>query len=160
VVKNGKLWKMLFRGHHCLTIDEKGRILLPSSLKKVLFGLNCSKLVLTNYISDGYKCIEGFSLQDWVKFEEKLKSKSKFNPKIQKLENFYLSRASECEVDCYGRILIPSYLRSYAGLTKEVSLTSSLWGFRIWDRRVWELVIENTEKELATDPSIFEEADL
>ncbi|MCS6894320.1 MAG: division/cell wall cluster transcriptional repressor MraZ [Deltaproteobacteria bacterium] len=151
---------MYFRGHFYLSIDDKGRINLPSIFKKFLESVNQNKVVLTNYLSDGYRCIEGFSLADWEVFESKLRSKSRFNPKIQKLENFYLSRSVECEVDGYGRILIPSYLRSYAGLGKEVTMTSSLWGFRIWDKRIWDLVIEQTEQQLASDPSIFEEADL
>lgn len=152
--------KMVFRGHFSLTIDDKGRLNLPTQFRRFLED-NCQrKVVLTNYLSDGYRCIEGFSLAEWEKFEEKLRSKSRFNPKIQKLENFYLSRAAECELDGYGRILIPSYLRSYAGLQKEVTMTSSLWGFRIWDKRIWDLVIEQTEQQLASDPSIFEEADL
>ncbi|MCS6962148.1 MAG: division/cell wall cluster transcriptional repressor MraZ [Deltaproteobacteria bacterium] len=151
---------MVFRGHFDVSIDEKGRVNLPVSFKRYLEEIGQSEIVLTNYLSDGYRCVEGFTISEWEQFEKKLRSKSRFNPRIQKLENFYLSRAATCEVDAYGRILIPSYLRSYAGLVKEVTMTSSLWGFRIWDRRIWQLVIEQTEQQLATDPSIFEEADL
>ncbi len=152
--------KMIFRGHFYLTLDDKGRISLPSQFRRVLEETGQKRVIFTNYISDGFRCIEGFLISEWEKFEGKLRSKSRFNPKIQKLENFYLSRAAECEIDAYGRILIPSYLRSYAGLSKEVAMTSSLWGFRIWDKRIWDLVIEQTEQQLSSDPKIFEEADL
>jgi MraZ protein len=141
-------------------MDDKGRISLPSDFRRVLSNIGESAVVITNYISDGARCIEGFGLLAWQAFEQKLRQRSRFDPKIQKLENFYLSRASECPLDGSGRILVPTHLRAYAGLERDVTFTASVHGFRMWDKRVWEVIFNAAEAALMADPSLFAEVDL
>jgi len=149
-----------FRGNFTHSIDDKSRVSLPADFRKTLDLKKDSSIVITNYISEGARCLEGFGISAWVEFEEKLKQKSRFSPKLQKLENFYLSRAAECSIDRSGRILIPSHLRSYAGIEKEITFTSSIHGFRIWDRRVWEMIFESSEQALLEDPELFSDIDI
>ncbi|MCB0317276.1 MAG: division/cell wall cluster transcriptional repressor MraZ [Bdellovibrionales bacterium] len=149
-----------FRGNFTHSIDSKGRVNLPAEFRRVLADNDEGRIVLTNYISQGARCLEGFGLTGWNKFESKLREKSRFSSKLQQLENFYLSRAAELAVDGSGRILIPAYLKNYAGLEKEITFTSSINGFRIWDRRVWELTFEESEKALMEDPDLFAELDI
>ena len=156
----GSCTSLAFRGNFTHSIDSKARVSLPSDFRKVLEAHEEKKIVLTNYISDGSRCVEGFALSAWREFEEKLKAKSRFNPKIQKLENFYLSRSAECSIDGSGRILIPQHLREYAGLEKEVTFTSSIHGFRIWDKRVWEHIFSAAEQALLENPEIFADVDI
>jgi MraZ protein len=117
-------------------------------------------VVLTNYISEGSRCIEGFSLGEWEDFEARLREKSRFSSKLQRLENFYLSRASECPIDSNGRILVPTYLRAYAGFDKEVVFTASIHGFRMWDKRVWDSIFAASEQALLENPDLFADVDL
>ncbi len=149
-----------FRGNFSHSVDEKGRVSLPSEFRKVVSSIGDESVVLTNYISDGARCIEGFAECRWREFEAKLREKSRFGSKLQRLENFYLSRAAECGVDKAGRILIPPHLRQYAGLEREVTFTSSIHGFRIWDSRVWEHIFQETEAALLEDPEIFADVDI
>ena len=149
-----------FRGNFSHTIDAKGRVSLPAEFRRVLAERGEDKVVITNYISEGARCLEGFGLNAWVEFEEKLREKSRFSPKLQRLENFYLSRAAECPLDGSGRILLPSYLRTYAAIEKDVSFTSSIHGFRIWDKRVWELIFASAEEALMEDPELFADIDI
>lgn len=149
-----------FRGNFTHAIDDKGRVSLPSEFRKVLGARNESGVVITNYISDGARCLEGFGLQAWSEFESKLRAKSRFSPKLQKLENFYLSRAAECPIDNSGRILLPAYLRTYAGIEKEVTFTSSIHGFRVWDKRVWDHIFAAAEQALIDDPELFADVDI
>lgn len=159
-----------FRGNFSHTIDDKGRVSLPVEFRKII-GQDGSasaqqrdsseqRVVVTNYISEGARCLEGFSLQAWEQFERKLREKSRFSAKLQRLENFYLSRASECVLDGSGRILIPSHLRTYAGLEKEVTFTASIHGFRLWDSRVWGVIFAEAEKALMENPDLFADIDL
>lgn len=152
--------QLSFRGNFSHTIDTKGRLSLPAEFRRVLSEAGDQAVVLTNYVSDGARCLEGFGIKAWVNFEQKLRAKSRFSPKLQKLENFYLSRASECGVDGSGRILIPGYLREYAGIEKEVTLTSSIHGFRVWDRRVWAHIFSSTEQALLANPDLFSDVDI
>ncbi len=162
--KSGIKWEAVsiacFRGNFAHSVDEKGRVSLPSDFRRVLDQVGDETVVITNYISEGARCLEGFGLSAWKQFESKLRAKSRFSPKLQRLENFYLSRATECGIDSQGRILLPQYLRSYAGIEKEAAFTSSIHGFRIWDKRVWDHIFENAESSLMNDPEIFSDVDV
>jgi MraZ protein len=149
-----------FRGNHQHSVDDKNRLSVPAEYRALLQEAGETSVVLTNFICDGARCLEGFARSEWIRFETKLRQRSRFDPKLKKLENFYLSRATECAIDGNGRISLPSYLKTYAGLEKEVVFTSALHGFRIWDRRVWELVFQEAEAALLEDPSLFQDVDL
>jgi len=149
-----------FRGNFTHSVDDKGRVSLPSDFRRILGERGEDRIVITNYISDGSRCLEGFSVGAWEDFEGRLRKKSRFDPQLQKLENFYLSRASECQVDGSGRILLPGYLRAYAGIEKDATFTASIHGFRIWDRRVWDYVFSSAESALMEDPSMFANIDI
>ena len=149
-----------FRGNFTHQVDVKGRVSLPVDFRRALEMSKEHSIVLTNYISDGARCIEGFALTAWQEFEDKLRKKSRFDPKLQKLENFYLSRAAECPIDNSGRILLPQHLRSYAGLEKEITFTSSIHGFRVWDKRVWDHIFASAEAALMENPALFSDVDL
>lgn len=151
---------LAFRGNFTHTIDGKGRVSVPAEFRKALQEVNEDRVVITNFISDGSRCLEGFALGSWRDFEASLREKSRFNARIQKLENFYLSRATECQIDSSGRILLPAYLRTYASIEKEVTFTASIHGFRIWDKRVWDLIFAAAENELMEDPDLFNELDI
>lgn len=158
--KDTKNKVLSFRGNYTHGIDDKGRISIPSEFRRILAEREEESIVLTNYISDGARCIEGFGIKAWTEFEEKLRAKSRFSPKLQKLENFYVSRAAECPLDGSGRILLPQHLRLYAGLEKDATFTSSIHGFRIWDNRVWQTIFEAAESALLSDPEIFSDVDV
>lgn len=149
-----------FRGNFTHTVDEKGRVSLPAEFRKILSESEQTSVVLTNYISEGARCVEGFALIAWNSFEAKLRAKSRFSAKLQKLENYYLSRAAECPLDGSGRILIPQHLRQYAGLEKEVTFTSSIHGFRVWDKRVWDMIFAAAEESLMENPDLFSDVDI
>ena len=151
---------LCFRGSFQHSIDEKGRVSFPAVFRQALSELNISSLVITNFITDGARCLEGYPKDSWIEFEKKLAKRSRFDPKIRKLENFYLARAVECGIDSSGRINIPNNLIQYAGFEKEVVFTASLHGFRIWDLRVWELIFQEAESALFENPALFMDVDL
>lgn len=155
-----RLDKPAFRGNFTHSIDDKGRISLPAEFRRVLEDAAEGAVVLTNYISDGSRCLEGCGVETWQEFERRLRKKSRFNPQLQKLENFYLSRAAECPIDGNGRILIPAHLRAYAGIERDATFTSSIHGFRIWDSRVWQMTFSSTEEALLSNPELFADLDV
>ena len=149
-----------FYGSFQHVLDGKGRVSLPASFRAALSGEEVPSLVLTNFICDGARCLEGFSKRSWEEFEEKLASRGRFDPQVKKLENYYFARASECVVDKSGRIVIPSHLLQYASLEKEIVFTASLNGFRIWDNKVWNLIFNSVDSALLDDPGLFKEVDI
>lgn len=144
-----------FRGCFEHTLDGKGRVSLPAPFRQALFLLPEPTVILTNFICDGARCLDGFSKAGWIEFENKLRGRSRFDPQLRKLEHYYLARAVECPVDASGRINIPQHLRAYAALDKQIVFASALSGFRIWDKRVWDLIFKEAEAALLGDPSLF-----
>lgn len=149
---------IVFRGTYINTIDSKGRVNIPSSYRQVLAEQN--SIVITNYITEGARCLEAYTIKEWEAFENKLRSKSRFDPKIRALEHYYFSRAAVCNLDSNGRVNIPQNLRVYASLEKEVLFCASFNGFRVWDKRIAEMVFENAETQLLDDPELFRNVDV
>ena len=163
----------VFRGTYINTIDSKGRVNIPSTYRQVLSEQilrtkasskgrekQQNSIVVTNYITEGARCLEAYTLSEWEVFENRLRSKSRFDPKIRALEHYYFSRAAVCNLDSNGRINIPQNLRAYASLEKEILFCASFNGFRIWDKRIADMVFENAEAQLLENPELFRNVDV
>ena len=64
-----------YRGSFTHTVDEKGRVSLPAEFRRVLEEQGEERVVITNYISEGARCLEGFGITAWERFELKLREK-------------------------------------------------------------------------------------
>lgn len=113
----------MFMGEYNHTIDAKGRLIVPSKFREQLG----DEFVVTKGL-DG--CLFVYDNTEWKKFEEKLQALPLTNQNARKFSRFFLAGASACEVDRQGRILLPSVLRDFAGLEKEVVLSASEAGSR------------------------------
>ena len=149
-----------FYGNYEHSIDSKGRVSLPSNFRALLNKADQETIVLTNFITGGARCLDGFSLSSWRVFESKIRQKSRFDSSLRQFETFYIARASACVLDSNGRINVPQYLREYAGIEKDLVFTASLHGFRVWRKEVWNLVFSQSEAELLDNPDLFKGLDL
>ena len=152
--------KVIFRGTFSHSIDEKGRVNVPAPFRLALEQLSENTLILTNFITEGSRCLEAYTTAEWQRFEDKLRKKSRFDEKVRALEHYYFSRAANCQLDSSGRINIPQNLRIYAGIEKEVVFSASFQGFRIWDKRVADLVFQQAETQLLENPNLFRDVDV
>lgn len=112
------------------SLDAKGRLIMPAKLRESI-GEN---FVVTKGL-DG--CLFAFSITEWTNFEEKLKSLPLSNRNSREFTRFFLSGATECEIDKQGRFLIPNNLREAAGLIKEVVIIGVGTRIEIWDKEKW-----------------------
>lgn len=94
-------------------------------------------------------CLFGFSKKEWNNFEEKLKTLPLTNKNARDFVRFFLSGATECEIDKQGRFLITSNLREYANLEKEAVITGVGTRIEIWDKDKWKSY--NSEENLSAD---------
>jgi len=120
----------MFMGEYNHTIDEKGRIIIPSKFREAL-GDN---FVVTQGL-DG--CLFVYANEEWEVFVEGL-SKLPGNKDARKLQRYFMAGAAQCEVDKQGRILIPQKLRQQAGLLKDVVFVGVLSKIEIWSKERWE----------------------
>lgn len=121
----------MFTGEYNHTVDEKGRLIIPSKFREELG----SEFVVTKGL-DG--CLFVYDNDEWKKFEEKLKALPLTNKDARAFARFMLAGASLVEVDKQGRILLPIHLRTFAELDKEVVLLGVGGRVEIWNRDKWE----------------------
>ncbi len=127
----------MFMGEYNHSIDTKGRVIVPSKFREKLG----DEFVVTQGL-DG--CLFVFPDAEWQKFEEKLTALPVADKNARKFTRFFLAGAANVEVDKQGRILLPSVLRNFAGLEKDVVLVGVASRVEIWSRSRWE---DNTTYE-------------
>ena len=123
-------------GEYEHSLDAKGRLIMPAKLREDMG----EKFILTTGL-DG--CLFGFSMSEWEKFEDKLKALPITNKNARNFVRFFLSGATECELDKQGRFLIPNNLRAAANLEKETVIIGVGTRLEIWDKSIWSKCDEN-----------------
>ena len=94
-------------------------------------------------------CLFGFSMSEWEKFENKLKTLPITNKNARNFVRFFLSGATECELDKQGRFLIVGKLRENAHLEKDVTIIGAGTRIEIWDKEKWQE--HNSEENLSIE---------
>ena len=121
----------MFMGEYNHSIDAKGRLIIPSKFRDTLG----DEFVVTKGLEG---CLFVFEKYDFETFMDKLNEKSDLEAKVRKIKRFFISGAQEMEPDKQGRMLVPSVLREYAGLEKEVVFAGVGGHIEIWDKAKWE----------------------
>lgn len=129
-------------GEYEHSLDAKGRLIMPAKLREDMG----EKFILTTGL-DG--CLFGFSMSEWEKFEDKLKALPITNKNARNFVRFFLSGATECELDKQGRFLIAGKLRDVAKLDKDVTIIGAGTRIEIWDKAKWEE--HNIEENLSIE---------
>ena len=117
-------------GEYEHTLDAKGRLIMPSKLREDIG----EKFIITKGL-DG--CLFAFSIEEWKKFEEKLRTLPISNKDARNFSRFFFAGAIDCEIDKQGRFLISSNLREFAGLEKEVIIVGMDARLEIWSKEKW-----------------------
>ena len=121
----------MFKGEYSHSVDAKGRIIMPAKFREILGDM----FVVTKGL-DG--CLFVYPNDEWENIEKKLRTLPLTNTAARKFSRFLLAGATTCEVDKQGRVLIPSVLREFAGLNKEVVLVGVLNRIEIWSKERWQ----------------------
>ena len=124
-----------FRGVSNLSLDAKGRIVLPARYRERLAEICDSQLVVT--IDTDQPCLLIYPLPDWEDIEAKIESLPSFNPTTRRIQRLLIGHATEVEVDGNGRMLLSNPLREYAQLGKKVVLIGQGKKFELWDEELW-----------------------
>lgn len=122
-------WHMLI-GEYQHTLDPKKRLSLPSKFRVELG----KKLVVTRGLD---QCLFVFSAAAWKKLAAKFADLSIGSSDTRGFNRFMLSGAVEAGVDSAGRILIPDFLKDFAGLKTDVVLAGVNDRVEIWDTKRW-----------------------
>ena len=135
-----------FRGVSNLSLDAKGRIVLPARYRDRLLEICQSQLIIT--IDTDQPCLLIYPLPEWELIEEKIEALPSFNPTTRRIQRLLIGHATEVEVDTNGRMLLSNPLREYARLGKKVVLIGQGKKFELWDEERWN---EKRDAWLASD---------
>ncbi len=130
----------MFRGLTALTIDAKGRIAIPGRYREVISEDTGGILVLT--IAPEESCLWLYGCSQWEEIESKLSHLPSFSPAARRLQRLLIGHATELEMDKNGRILLPTLLREYAGLDKNIMMVGQGNKFELWDEERWRTARE------------------
>jgi MraZ protein len=135
----------MFRGANKLTLDAKGRMVMPTRYRERLLERCGGKLVIT---VDKDQCLLIYPLPDWEEIERKLMRLPTLNPQARRLQRLMVGHATDLELDGHGRVLLPPSLREYGLLTRDAVLIGQGVRFELWDEARWN---ERRDEWLASE---------
>ncbi|MBR3116748.1 MAG: division/cell wall cluster transcriptional repressor MraZ [Bacilli bacterium] len=126
----------MFMGEFHHSIDEKGRLIIPSKFRNELG----KKFIVTRGIEE---CLFVYSLEEWNNIVSNLKELPFTRKDARTFMRMFLSGATECELDGNGRINIPSPLINYASIQKECVVIGVNERLEIWSNDKYEDFFNN-----------------
>ncbi|GAA4761925.1 MULTISPECIES: division/cell wall cluster transcriptional repressor MraZ [Microbacterium] len=126
-------------GTHTPKLDDKGRVILPAKFREELAG----GIVVTR---GQERCLYVFSTAEFERVHERIREAPLTNKQARDFLRMFLSGASAETPDGQNRITLPSHLRAYAGLEKELVVTGVGAHAEIWDAAAWNAYLESNEE--------------
>lgn len=131
---------MHFIGEYHHSIDEKGRLAVPTKFRNDL----AKGAVVTRGLDSSLFLLP---LEEWGKLSEKIASLPLGQARSRAFARLMLAGAMDVRLDKQGRFVVPEYLRNYAGLTKSVVVVGVHSRLELWDKDAWEAYRQQTEKD-------------
>ena len=131
----------MFIGEYTYKMDQRKRLAIPVKFRKILG----KKAVITQGLDS---CLFLYPLKEWKILAEKLSRLPLSQADARGFARIMLAGAMSVSLDNLGRVLIPDYLKEYAGLSKNVVIAGLFNRVEIWDERKWKMYKTKTEKEV------------
>lgn len=128
-------------------VDAKGRMMVPSALKKQLSPLLQEGFVLKRSVFQ--PCLELYPMEEWNKLMLKINGLNRFKKKNNDFIRRFTAGVKTVEVDANGRLLIPKDLVGFADIDKEIVLSSAINIIEIWDKNKYENTIDASADDFA-----------
>ena len=129
-------------------VDAKGRLMISSAFKKQLSPILQEGFVLKRAVFQ--PCLELYPMQEWNKVMLKINSLNRFIKKNNDFIRRFTAGVKEVELDSSGRLLIPKDLCHFAGIKKQIVLSSAINIIEIWDKDSYEKSIDDTAMDFAS----------
>jgi MraZ protein len=121
----------MFLGEYTHTIDSKGRLTIPAKFR----GLLAAGVVVTRGLDQN---LMAFTLEGWQELAERVNRLPLADPSAREFRRRVFSGAVDLVPDRQGRILLPPYLREFAGIDLEVVIAGNLTYAEIWSSDLWQ----------------------
>lgn len=130
----------MFIGEYAHTLDDKGRLAVPKKFRTAL----AKGAVVTRGLDN---CLFLYTKKEWEKLAAKLAGLPFAQANTRAFARLMLAGAMDVEVDKQGRVMLPEYLRAFAGLTKDVIVAGLYNRLELWDAVKWGEYTKRTEAE-------------
>lgn len=130
----------MFIGEYSHNLDDKGRLAIPVKFRREL----AKGAVVTRGLDN---CLFLYTKVEWGKLATKLSTLPISQANSRAFSRLMLAGAMDVEVDKQGRMVLPEYLRQFAGLTKEVVVAGLYNRLELWNAEKWQAYKKATEKE-------------
>src|ERR1700721_2361452 len=124
----------MFRGATKITLDDKGRMVMPNRYREQITELAQGKLIVT---VDKDQCLLIYPLPEWEQIERKLMSLPSLNATARRLQRLMVGHATDLPLDGHGRVLLPPELREFAKLGRNGMLIGGGGGSAGGDGAAW-----------------------
>ncbi len=125
----------MFRGAAKITLDDKGRLVLPARYRERLLERSKGQLIVT--VDRDGDCLLLYPLTDWEPVERKLMELPSLHPQARRLQRLMVGYATELSLDGHGRMLLPPELREFAHLERRAVLIGQGARCELWDEPRW-----------------------
>lgn len=139
VGKSGEFREAMFIGEYSHTIDPKRRLAMPSKFRGELG----NRVVVTRGLDQS---LFVYPMKVWEALAEKLGSMPVGEAGTRSFVRLQLAGAADVELDSQGRVLIPDYLKEYAGLEKDTVIVGLFNRLEIWSEEKWKAYKSEVEK--------------
>lgn len=140
----------MFLGEYTHNVDNKNRLAVPAKFRAELK----DGAVITRGLDN---CLFLFTKSDWGVLVDKIKELPLSQARARSFSRMMLMGAMEVSLDKLGRILLPDYLKKYAGIRRKVAIGGVLNRLEIWDEEKWEKYKKESEKNVEkTAEGMFE----
>lgn len=129
----------MFIGEYQHALDDKGRLAIPAKFRRRL----TKGAVVTRGLDN---CLFVYTPEEWKKLAAKLAQLPFSQANSRAFARLMLAGAMDVEFDGQGRVVLPEYLRQYAGLDRDVVVAGLFSRLEIWDKAKWESYKKETEK--------------
>ena len=128
-------------------VDAKGRLMLPSALRKQLLPVMQNGFVLKRAVFQ--PCLELYPIEEWETLMKKVNKLNRFKKKNNDFIRRFTAGVKMIEVDNAGRLLIPKDLVAFSGVAKDVVVSSAINIIEIWDKARYEKAIDDATVDFA-----------
>ena len=128
----------MFIGEYQHSLDEKGRIAIPAKFRRELE----RGAVVTRGLD---RCLTVYTAEEWEKLATRLANLPMSSANTRAFSRLMLAGAMDVSLDAQGRVVLPNYLKEYAGLDKKVVLAGLYNRLEVWDSAKWEEFKARTE---------------
>ena len=133
---------MLFMGTYTPKLDDKGRLFLPAKFRDRL----AEGLVVTQGQD---KCLVVWPTDVFDAEAERVASRPMTSRAARRYQRILFAGGDESAPDKQGRVGIPSHLREYAGLERDVVVIGVRDRLEIWNPTSWAEFQAEAEEEFA-----------